>query len=488
MPSVPPNLPSPASSNQVLSVLHTESRHPIVATAAPSASPRPTSAPDLGAAAEDDGSRKPGLRKDKDAVDPPSVNRAIHGNTMSTPYPPPESPSQPSVTDSDVVITGRSPRGPLAIPERTGDHPPHSSQPDHRASLQYSIYIAMVDEWDKVDGSVHSPLPRSLCVRDSTHDIHQTSPFEFSFANIYQVLDDPRAYVQRLEMDMLNQDHHRHRVSEASDDLQARPVDPLLALFKHERQTIDRPLNKVPKSDHRTRSVMYEVHRTLASSSRNASVSRKRRRCMACGEEGEFGGEKSGVHDVNESETIAAVELGRSPQHIEGRTIGSSSVARAFVPGESTGHGFNSVTRAFLGETFGMHHGQCPRLDILKYDETSLLRKIIKIETLDHPGPKATVKSIRRKVHSHFPDLGLPNEMYPANWVICVLRKARLSTHYSSGCDSGGCDSDTDTTKPNNIASTSLTSTSSTTATRLVQLSDPITLWCLQHSQHVPPS
>ncbi|KAH9012923.1 hypothetical protein EDB84DRAFT_1534405, partial [Lactarius hengduanensis] len=128
MPSVSPNLPSPASSNQVLDVLHT-------ATAAPSASPRLTSAPDLGAAADDDGSRKPGLRKDKDAVDAPSVNRAIHGNTMSTPYPPPQSPSQPSVTDPDLVITGRSPRGPLTIPDQTGDHPPHPSQPDHRYDI-----------------------------------------------------------------------------------------------------------------------------------------------------------------------------------------------------------------------------------------------------------------------------------------------------------------------------------------------------------------
>ncbi|KAH9011590.1 hypothetical protein EDB85DRAFT_2227969 [Lactarius pseudohatsudake] len=310
----------------------------------------------------------------------------------------------------------------------------------------------MVDEWDKValvfshqpqiDGSVHSPLPRSLCVRDSTHDIHQTSAFEFSFANIYQVLDDPRAYVQRLEMDMLNQDHHRHRVSEASDDPQARPVDPLLntsesvvlhrvfcpqahnngfkkkkkdpllALFKHERQTIDRPSNKARKRpDYSQRClkptaerVMCEVHRTLASSSRNASVSRKRRRCMACGEGGEFGGEKSGVHDVNESTTIAAVELGRG--------VG--------------------VTRAFLGETIGMHRGQCPHLDILKYDEASLLRKIIKIETSDHPRPKATVESIRRKVHSHFPVL--LDEMYPANWVICVLRKAWRSTHRFRMC------------------------------------------------------
>ncbi|KAH9071433.1 hypothetical protein EDB83DRAFT_248990 [Lactarius deliciosus] len=108
IPSDPPNLPAPASSNQALSILPTESRHPIMATAAPSASPSPTSAPDLGAAAEDD-SREPGLRRDKDVVDPPLVNRAIHGNTMSTLYPPPQSPSLQSVTDSDPVITGRSP-------------------------------------------------------------------------------------------------------------------------------------------------------------------------------------------------------------------------------------------------------------------------------------------------------------------------------------------------------------------------------------------
>ncbi|KAH9027125.1 hypothetical protein EDB84DRAFT_1609050, partial [Lactarius hengduanensis] len=396
MPSVPPNHSSPASSNQVLSVLPTESRHPIVATAAPSASPRLTSAPDLGAAADDDGSRKPGLRKDKDAVDPPSVNRAIHGNTMSTPYPPPESPSQPSVTDSDLVITGRSPRGPLAIAERTGDHPPHPSQPDHR---------------------IHIPAGSSI------------PPYSY-----YPILSpSPVTNGTRL---------------------MAQSILRFLAAFVFATQPMTS--NRPPRSS----SLSPISTRFLTNLGR------------------EFGGEKLGVHDVNESETIGAVELGRSPQHTEGRSvkIGSSSVARAFVSGESTGHGFDSVTRAFLGETFGMHHGQCPRLDILKYDETSLLRKMIKIETLDHPGPKATVKSIRRKVHSHFPDLGLPNEMYPANWVICVLRKARRSTHYSSGCDSGGCDSDTDTTKPNNIASTSLTSTSSTTATRLVQLSDPITL------------
>ncbi|KAH8993867.1 hypothetical protein EDB86DRAFT_2830039 [Lactarius hatsudake] len=124
-PSDPANLPSPAS-NQVLSILPT-------ATAAPSASPGPTSVPDLGSAADDDGSRKPGLRKDKDVVDPPWVNRAIHANTMSTLYPPPQPPSLLSVTDSDVVITGRSPRGP--IPERTGDHLPHPSQPDHRYDI-----------------------------------------------------------------------------------------------------------------------------------------------------------------------------------------------------------------------------------------------------------------------------------------------------------------------------------------------------------------
>ncbi|KAH9056380.1 hypothetical protein EDB87DRAFT_1637552 [Lactarius vividus] len=48
----PPNLPSPASSNQVLGILFTESHRQEFANGVPSAPPGPTSAPDLGAAAE----------------------------------------------------------------------------------------------------------------------------------------------------------------------------------------------------------------------------------------------------------------------------------------------------------------------------------------------------------------------------------------------------------------------------------------------------
>ncbi|KAH9071405.1 hypothetical protein EDB83DRAFT_248537 [Lactarius deliciosus] len=94
-PSDPLNLPLLASSDRVLDnmpptgaplsslsddpILHLTG--PIIVAAPPGASPGLTSAPDLGAAAEDDGSRKPGLRKDKDAVDPPSVNRAFTEET-----------------------------------------------------------------------------------------------------------------------------------------------------------------------------------------------------------------------------------------------------------------------------------------------------------------------------------------------------------------------------------------------------------------------
>jgi len=106
-----------------------ESHRSTIVPTAPSASPGPSSAPDLGAAAEDDGSPKPGLRKEKDSLDPPSVNCAIHPNTMNTLDLPPQSSSLSSVTDSDVAITGRSLRESNA--ERTGDRRPHPSHPPY---------------------------------------------------------------------------------------------------------------------------------------------------------------------------------------------------------------------------------------------------------------------------------------------------------------------------------------------------------------------
>src|SRR6266702_4334427 len=105
VPSSFPNLPSSASSNPVLdnilsigpplpspstmsqsdpSPSFPQSHRSIIVTTSPSVSPGPTSAPDLGAATEADGSPKPGLRKEKDALDSPSVNRAIHANTTAT--------------------------------------------------------------------------------------------------------------------------------------------------------------------------------------------------------------------------------------------------------------------------------------------------------------------------------------------------------------------------------------------------------------------
>ncbi|KAH9034801.1 hypothetical protein EDB84DRAFT_53062 [Lactarius hengduanensis] len=66
---------------------------------------RPSSAPDLGAAAERGGSAEVASHMEMDAVDPPS---AIRENILATPDHPPQSPSLPSVTD--LTITGLSRR------------------------------------------------------------------------------------------------------------------------------------------------------------------------------------------------------------------------------------------------------------------------------------------------------------------------------------------------------------------------------------------
>ncbi|KAH9035093.1 hypothetical protein EDB83DRAFT_2415655 [Lactarius deliciosus] len=121
----PSDGPSLAAYNTVLdNRLPTESRRPIVVTATPGASPGPTS--DLGVATEDDDSQKPGLRENRDALDPLSVNRVIHAITMPTLGLPSQPPSLPSVPDSNIAITGPSMWEPDA--ERTGDPPPHPSR------------------------------------------------------------------------------------------------------------------------------------------------------------------------------------------------------------------------------------------------------------------------------------------------------------------------------------------------------------------------
>ncbi|KAH9045871.1 hypothetical protein EDB83DRAFT_1549692 [Lactarius deliciosus] len=101
-PPAPSDLPNPpplAASNPVLdnilpTVSFPGSRRPIMVTVTPTASPGPTSAPGLSAAVEDGGNKDPCLRTEGDAIDPLSLNRAIHANDMVTDYPP-QSPSPP---------------------------------------------------------------------------------------------------------------------------------------------------------------------------------------------------------------------------------------------------------------------------------------------------------------------------------------------------------------------------------------------------------
>jgi hypothetical protein len=92
-------------------------------TATPSASPGLSSTTIRGAS-ENDGIPSTGLREAKDALRPPTVNPAMRTNAMDTLDP--QSPSLPSVTDSDRDIAGSSLREPNAGRTR-GDHPPHVS-------------------------------------------------------------------------------------------------------------------------------------------------------------------------------------------------------------------------------------------------------------------------------------------------------------------------------------------------------------------------
>ncbi|KAH9028374.1 hypothetical protein EDB85DRAFT_1892549 [Lactarius pseudohatsudake] len=76
-PSDTPKFPSTASSNPV-----PDNILPKV-TPAPNASPKRTFETEPGAAGDHD-SPNPGSRKEKDALDPPSANRAFHTNTTAT--------------------------------------------------------------------------------------------------------------------------------------------------------------------------------------------------------------------------------------------------------------------------------------------------------------------------------------------------------------------------------------------------------------------
>ncbi|KAH9013582.1 hypothetical protein EDB84DRAFT_1532410 [Lactarius hengduanensis] len=90
----------------------------------PVISPDPTTAGAIrdvvSSALTDGGIPKPGLRKGKD-VGPPTVNRAIHANTVTALDLPPQSLSLPSEADSDIAAVA----GPSQRAERMGDHSSH---------------------------------------------------------------------------------------------------------------------------------------------------------------------------------------------------------------------------------------------------------------------------------------------------------------------------------------------------------------------------
>ncbi|KAH9009840.1 hypothetical protein EDB83DRAFT_2452200, partial [Lactarius deliciosus] len=118
-----PNLPSSASGNPVIdNILPTEPHSSMIVTPAPSTSPGPTSAPDVGAMAKDDGRPQLGLRKQKDTPGILEVDQAIHANSMANLDPPPP-PLMRSITKPEVAIAGPSPRE----PDHDADHPPHIS-------------------------------------------------------------------------------------------------------------------------------------------------------------------------------------------------------------------------------------------------------------------------------------------------------------------------------------------------------------------------
>jgi len=117
------SLDSPVTGSDHPSSSSPESHSSPLAPAVPSLPhPRLTSAPDLGAAAEGDGSTKAAFRKRKEE-DTLYSSSEIRNNIITTSDPPPQSPSPPSVTD--IAIAGPSQR--TLDAEHTKDNPPHPS-------------------------------------------------------------------------------------------------------------------------------------------------------------------------------------------------------------------------------------------------------------------------------------------------------------------------------------------------------------------------
>ncbi|KAN0125351.1 hypothetical protein V8E53_015578 [Lactarius tabidus] len=115
IPSDAPEISSPASPDPVLNDI-TDSHFSILATTSPGTSPWPTTAPDL------DTAEGAGSHEDKDALGPPSVNRAIQANTTAILERPPAPPTLPSAADMTIASPSQQELG----AEHAGDPPPHA--------------------------------------------------------------------------------------------------------------------------------------------------------------------------------------------------------------------------------------------------------------------------------------------------------------------------------------------------------------------------
>ena len=71
----------------------------------------------------------PSFHTDQSAFDPSSLHNAFDANTTPTIVLPPQLPSAPVVTESNVVTLSHSEQGPNV--ENTGDRPPDPSRYHH---------------------------------------------------------------------------------------------------------------------------------------------------------------------------------------------------------------------------------------------------------------------------------------------------------------------------------------------------------------------
>ncbi|KAH9026902.1 hypothetical protein EDB85DRAFT_1893190 [Lactarius pseudohatsudake] len=144
-----------------------ESHRSLIVTT-PSISPGPTSAPDLSiTAAEDGGIPKPGLRMGKD-VGPPTLNRAIHANTVTTLDLPPQSLSLPSEADSDIAaVAGPSQRAEQMYLACGRENVAAVHTDDDKSLSTFESYVGTVPQGSETAATAALP-PRDFLVTASS--------------------------------------------------------------------------------------------------------------------------------------------------------------------------------------------------------------------------------------------------------------------------------------------------------------------------------